>query len=97
MRDKIEKQITESLFAGETLITVGNDDILSVTRNTAGNMLPGFAQEMTVAEAISFGAWCTSQGTMECSVTLHPGHYEKPLPVHNNNGFIYAVEPAVDE
>ncbi len=93
MRDKIKKQ----LLAGETLITVENYDILSVTRNTAGNILPGFAQEMTVAEAISFGAWGTSHGTMECRVTLHPDHYEKPLPVHNNNGFIYAVEPAVDE
>lgn len=92
---KTEKQLLKSLRYNETLVSIANDDILLVTRNTKGNLLPGYSQSMTLREAVDFGAWDSVSGTMEYEVTLHPDHYKNPIPVYVKNGFAYGIE--IDE
>lgn len=68
------------LMRKNELFPVPKDANLLVTRNTKGNLLPGFTQQMTVKEALKYGAWDTSHGTMEYTVKLVDAHeYDPPI------------------
>lgn len=70
----------KKLMKANELMPVPNDAELLVTRNTAGNQLPGFTQRMTVKEAIKYGAWDTVQGTMSYQVNLvNSQEYDPPV------------------
>lgn len=55
---------------GGEIVELSNDDVVIVARNTHGNMLPPVVNKMTISEAVAFGAWDTSRGTMDVDVRL---------------------------
>ncbi len=61
--------IAKSLDPSRYAAFLSPDDQVAVTRNTRGNLNPGFAQTMTVSQARAFRAWDTVSGTMSASVT----------------------------
>lgn len=66
-RNKLQ-QISRRLDSNEMLVLLNDGDEVEVCRNTAGNLLPGSKETMTVAEAIKFGAWDSSHGTIDAAV-----------------------------
>lgn len=90
--EKIKASLIAQLRFDETLIEVAPDDIVEVSRNTKGNLLPATTQEMTLKEALAYGAWSTESGTMEATVRLSPNVYENPVNIYVKNGFAYGVE-----
>lgn len=89
--DKTKQSIIANLHWNEKLVEIARDDIVVVSRNTKGNLLPATEQEMTLDEAIAYGAWSTVAGTMTASVTLSPRVYEHPVAVTVKNGFAYGI------
>jgi len=92
--NKTKKSIIDNLRWNESLIEIGADDIVEVSRNTTGNLLPAFTQEMTLKEAIEKNAWDTCSGTMEAMVRLSPSVYDDPIRVCVKNGFAYGIAQA---
>ena len=83
--------IAKSLDPSRYAAFLSPDDQVAVTRNTRGNLNPGFAQTMTVEQARAFRAWDTASGTMSASVT-HAG-----LDVHLCGRRAYVVINSTDE
>ena len=63
------KKFAKRLSFNELVVFLDKSDEVSVGRNTRGNLNPAFVQSMTVSEAVAFGAWDTSRGTMEANVS----------------------------
>lgn len=72
------RSLASRLAYNQLLVFLQADDLVTVSRNTGGNLNPDHRQTMTVREALGFGAWGTSQGTMTASVT-HEGDSVKLL------------------
>ena len=63
--------LAKSLNTDELVVFLNADDALTVSRNTRGNLNPGYVQSMSVSEAIKFGAWDTTHGTMSAAVSYN--------------------------
>ena len=85
------RSVAKSLDPSRYAAFLSPDDQVTVTRNTRGNLNPGFTQTMTVEEARAFRAWDTVSGTMSASVT-HAG-----LDVHLCGRRAYVVINSTDE
>lgn len=66
-----DQKAASALAWNQLLVELRPDDVLTVNRNTKGNHNPGHTQELTVAEALHYGAWDTVQGTMAACVSWH--------------------------
>ena len=86
-----KQMIINNLKWNEIFIEVSPDDVLMVSRNTKGNQIPAFTQEMTMAKAVAYGEWDTTKGTMESIVTMSPNFYENAIDVHKKNGLVYGI------
>lgn len=70
MKNPTFKSIARNMHFNQYCVFLRPNDVVTVTRNTKGNMLPGFSQEMTVSEALKFNAWSTERGAMTASVVF---------------------------
>lgn len=73
------------------VVQLTNQDILIVSRNTTGNLQPAFTQKMTVREALEYGAWDTTHGTMAASVRMHPEHHKNSNEAVRVGNKVYEV------
>ena len=62
------------------------DTLLTITRNTKGNELPGHTFSATLSEALEKGWLSTDGGTMSYSVSIHPRHQDAYM-----NGQVEAI------
>lgn len=79
------QKISEKLDHNQLLILLAAGDEVEVCRNTAGNLLPGSVETMTAEEAIQFGAWDSSHGTMDAVVSRNG------LAVRLADGMAYVI------
>ena len=70
VRKSAKKFTHYNAFEGVEYTTITGDTMLSITRNTSGNSLPGYTFECSYRDAVKSGYLSTDGGTMEYSACL---------------------------
>lgn len=63
------RRFAKSLHYNDLVVFLDADDELTVSRKIRGSLNPGYVQSLSVSEAIKYGAWDTTNGTMTASVS----------------------------